>query len=188
RRRPAPPARRPPRRGHRARPQRRPRRPRGRRLRRGRGVAGEAHVTYEAFAARLRATGVLSDPWLDGAPRFEEAPVVLGPEEAAALAESAEAVVAALNELVRILVDEPALLDRLGLTPYQRIMWHASAPHWHGIARADAFFTADGVQICEVNSDTPSGEAEAGLLNRPPRARGPGRPHAGLPPPPAALV
>jgi hypothetical protein len=148
-------------------------------------------MTYEAFAARLRATGVVSDPWLDGAPRFEEAPVVLGPDEAEALATSAESVVAALNELVRLACAEPELLDRLGLTPFQRIMWHASAPHWHGIARADAFFTtgpADSVQICEVNSDTPSGEAEAVILGRLAAARGLRDPNAGLLARLAALV
>src|SRR6185437_5912244 len=39
---------------------------------------------------------------------------------------------------------------------------------WHGIARADVFATADAdhpLQICELNVDTPSGEAEAVLLN-----------------------
>jgi glutathionylspermidine synthase len=147
-------------------------------------------LTYTDFAARLRATGVLSDPWLDGVPRFEEAPVVLGADAAEALAEAAEAVVAALNELARLVADDPALLDRLGLTPHQRIMWHASAPHWHGLARADAFFTSDGIQVCEVNSDTPSGEAEAIILGRFAAAAHPGLldPNQGLGPRLAALV
>ncbi len=143
-------------------------------------------MSYTAFAARLRATGVLSDPWLDGAPRFEEAPVVLAADEADALAAAAEDVVAALNELVR-LIDGPRL-DRLGLTPCQRIMWHASAPHWHGLARADAFFTQAGVQVCEVNCDTPSGEAEAVILNRLAARPGLRDPNAGLGPRLAALV
>jgi glutathionylspermidine synthase len=43
-------------------------------------------------------------------------------------------------------------------------MWHSSAPHWHGIARADVFMTARGPVVCELNSDTPSGEAEAVVL------------------------
>ena len=45
-------------------------------------------------------------------------------------------------------------------------MWRMSAPHWHGIARADVFLTAAGPQVCELNSDTPSGEPEAVALNR----------------------
>src|SRR5262249_7259285 len=155
----------------------------------------------EAFAARLRATGVLSDPWLDGAPRFEEAPVVLGPEEAAALAEAAEAVVAALNELVRILVDEPALLDRLGLTPHQRIIWHASAPppprrlvgrprrpHGPGPPRPDAFSTAEAAKSGEDTGTPPGGGAGAVLPNRPAAARALADPNGGLLPRLAALV
>jgi glutathionylspermidine synthase len=37
---------------------------------------------------------------------------------------------------------------------------------WHGLARADVFLTADGTRICELNSDTPSGQAEAVILGR----------------------
>jgi hypothetical protein len=123
-------------------------------------------VSYAEFAARLVATGVISDPWLDGAPRFDEAPVVLDAAEAEALAAAAEDVAAALDALCRLVAAEPAFLDRLGLLPAQKLLWHASAPAWHGIARADAFFTADGVAVCEVNCDTPSGEAEAVLLGQ----------------------
>src|SRR5215470_11176264 len=123
-------------------------------------------MTYGDFAARLVATGIISDPWLDGAPRFEEEPVVLGAADADALAAAAEDVAAALDALCRLVAAEPALLDRLGLTPIQRLLWHASAPAWHGLARADAFFTDEGVAICEVNCDTASGEAEAVLLGR----------------------
>src|SRR5438445_803494 len=57
--------------------------------------------------------------------------------------------------------------DYFCLTPYQKLMWFAAQGRWHGIARADLFFCTDGrVQCCEVNSDTPSGEAEAVILNR----------------------
>jgi glutathionylspermidine synthase len=52
----------------------------------------------------------------------------------------------------------------LGLTPTQRALWTASAPAWHGIARADVFFTRDGVAVAEMNCDTPTGEAEAIVL------------------------
>ena len=38
-------------------------------------------------------------------------------------------------------------------------------PFWHGIARADVFLTEDGPTVCELNCDTPTGEAEAVLLN-----------------------
>lgn len=127
---------------------------------------------YAGFAARLVATGVISDPWLDGAPRFEPEPVILTGEQADALAAAAEDVAAAIDALCRLVAAEPALLDRLGLTPVQRLLWHASAPSWHALARADAFFVEgagggeDGVAICELNCDTPSGEAEAVLLGQ----------------------
>src|SRR5439155_20342959 len=47
----------------------------------------------------------------------------------------------------------------------ERRMWLAAAPHWHLLARADVFFTESGPVVCELNSDTPSGQAEAVLLN-----------------------
>jgi glutathionylspermidine synthase len=45
-------------------------------------------------------------------------------------------------------------------------MWASSAPHWHGVARADFFETDQGLLACELNCDTPTGEPEAVLLNR----------------------
>ena len=44
-------------------------------------------------------------------------------------------------------------------------MWLASAPVWHGIARADVFVTDEGLAFAELNCDTPTGEAEAVVLN-----------------------
>src|SRR5262249_2969594 len=63
----------------------------------------------------------------------------------------------------------PELLDSyFHLTPWQKLMWLTSGGAWHGIARADLFITSDGeVRCCELNSDTPSGEAEAVLINEP---------------------
>ena len=114
------------------------------------------------FAARLKATGLLSDPWLDGKPRFRQRPLVLGTSELAALYQAAEGVLAVLHELAVICAAEPELVQHwFGLTRAQQIMWAASAPAWHGIARADVFMTENGPVVCEVNCDTPSGEAEA---------------------------
>jgi len=72
------------------------------------------------------------------------------------------------QELIALVWAHPDWLDNyFGLTPYQKLMWFAAQGRWHGIARADLFFCTDGqVRCCEVNSDTPSGEAEAVLLNR----------------------
>jgi glutathionylspermidine synthase len=122
---------------------------------------------YAAFAARLTAGGIISDPWLEGRPRFRAEPLVLGAGELASLYRAAEEMGAAWNELCELCAADPELVTRfLGLTQLQQALWWSSAPRWHGIARADVFLTAHGPVVCELNCDTPSGEAEAVLLNR----------------------
>lgn len=121
---------------------------------------------YAAFASRIQGTGVLADPWLEGEARFRAKPVVLDEVRYRDLAAAAAAIAAVHEELAQIVARDPDLLDSFfGLTPWQRGMWQCSAPDWHGIARADVFMTADGAKVCELNSDTPSGEAEAVLLS-----------------------
>ncbi len=120
---------------------------------------------YDRFAKSLIASGVITDPWLDGAPRFEEEPVVLSMALASRLAKAAASIAEVYDEAVRLLSDEPALLDDFfGLTPVQKAMFAASYPMWHGIARADLFVTDDGLAMAELNCDTPTGEAEAVVL------------------------
>src|SRR6202048_1113419 len=118
---------------------------------------------YAAFAARLTEGGVITDPWFEGEPRFHPAPVVLTRSEQASLHGAAEEMAAAYNELC--LLDPALVCEFLGLTPVQQALWFASAPQWHGIARADVFLTEAGPVICELNGDTPTGQAEAVLLN-----------------------
>ncbi|MEJ7712880.1 MAG: hypothetical protein WKF84_24315 [Pyrinomonadaceae bacterium] len=69
---------------------------------------------------------------------------------------------------MQILIRETALFSEFyHLTPYQLVMWESSGGLWHGMARADLFICDDGqVVCCELNSDTPSGQAEAVLLNK----------------------
>jgi glutathionylspermidine synthase len=125
----------------------------------------DAPDDYAAFAERIVAGGVLRDPWVDGRPRFRREPVIVSAAQHQALCEAAEDVAAACHAMVSILLDEPRLLeDVLGLTPIQRALWLASAPSWHGLARADVFFTDDGIAVAELNCDTPTGEAEAVVL------------------------
>ena len=123
---------------------------------------------YTDFARALYNTGVLDDAWLDGQPRFRLQGVVLSRPQAEALRRAAERVGAVYQELITLVWNHPAWLDEyFCLTPYQKLMWFAAQGRWHGIARADLFLCTDGrVQCCEVNSDTPSGEAEAVILNR----------------------
>ena len=129
------------------------------------------HVhAYQDLATALLKTGIVSDPWLDGRPRFAVDPLVLAAGEAAAYSRAAEAVAAAYDEAARLCVADPWLVEQFfpALTPFQHLMWSASGGAWHGIARADVFATDDAahpLQICELNVDTPSGEAEAVLLN-----------------------
>lgn len=125
-------------------------------------------LSYGEFARMLYATNIISDPWLGGAERFRLQGVVLTHEQALKLSEAAERVGAIYHELTEVVRRQPHLIDDFfGLTPYQKAMWLASEGYWHGIARVDLFICDDGrVRACEMNSDTPSGEAEAVLLNR----------------------
>ncbi|HEY3357589.1 MAG TPA: glutathionylspermidine synthase family protein [Polyangia bacterium] len=125
-------------------------------------------MTYADFAAEMMRTSILSDPWLDGVERFRLRGLVLPAARDAALRTAAEGVGLVLEELAAIVWREPALLDEyFRLTPYQKLMWYAARGAWHGIARADLFeLEGGGIACCEVNSDTPSGQAECVLLNR----------------------
>jgi hypothetical protein len=127
-----------------------------------------ASVEYAGFARRLTASGLVTDPWFDGSPRFQATPHPLARADHDAMARAAEAVAAVLDELGSIVGAEPALLDDFfAMTPVQKLMWQASAPLWHGIARADVFLR-DGLPpvVCEMNCDTPSGLAEAVCLDQ----------------------
>lgn len=122
---------------------------------------------YQSLAHELLATGIVSDPWLEGRPRFGVDPLVLAAADAARYARAAEAVAFAYDEAARLLVADPWLVEEFypALTPFQHLMWSAASGAWHGIARADVFDTPAGPKVCELNCDTPSGEAEAVLLN-----------------------
>ncbi len=125
----------------------------------------EAHDGYDAFARRITASGIVTDPWVHGEPRFREEPVIVTAGEARAMYSVAEAVAEVYNELCLLVASEPELLDTFfGLSPYQKAMWLASQPLWHVIARADVFVTDEGLRIAELNCDTPTGEAEAIVL------------------------
>lgn len=123
---------------------------------------------YAEFARAVYETGVLSDPWFDGDERFSLRGVVLSKRRARSLAAAAERVAYVHQELVDILIEHPALLAEFyRLTPCQGAMWETAGGLWHGMARADLFICEDGrIACCELNSDTPSGQPEAVILNR----------------------
>jgi len=122
---------------------------------------------YGEFARTLYRTGILSDPWLGGRERFRLQGLVLEQFTAQRLKRIAERVAYLHHELAGIVWNRPELVDDFfHLTPYQKAMWLASGGRWHGIARIDLFICSDGnIRACEMNSDTPSGEAEAVVLN-----------------------
>jgi len=134
-------------------------------------MSAEARETrlpdYGEFARMIYGTSIISDPWLAGAERFRLRGAVLGEGQAAELYLAAERVGQVYDEVAEVVRRCPELAtDFFGLTPYQHLMWLASDGRWHGIARVDLFCCADGrVRACEMNSDTPSGEAEAVILN-----------------------
>lgn len=135
----------------------------------------DASQDYDAFAEQILATGVLHDPWVDGAPRFRAEPLVLSASTYRCLSDAAGRIGALFEELCRHVAARPAVLDTyFRMTPAQRAMWELSSPLWHGLARADVFLTAQGPQICELNCDTPTGYAEAIVLNELTRDRVPG--------------
>jgi len=124
-------------------------------------------VDYTDFARAITADGLITDPWIDGAPRFREEPIVLDAPRWRAMREAAEDVAGVYDEMCQLAGDDPSALERFfAMTPLQRAMWACSQPLWHGIARADLFFTEDGISIAELNCDTPTGEAEAVVLGR----------------------
>ena len=113
-------------------------------------------MDYDAYARRILASGILSDPWIDGAPRFRQEPHIVSAALAREL-HTAEEVSAVYNELCLLVADESRFLDDFfALTPWQKAMWTASAPLWHGLARADVFMTSDGLAFTEINCDTPT--------------------------------
>ncbi|HWS99193.1 MAG TPA: glutathionylspermidine synthase family protein [Pyrinomonadaceae bacterium] len=139
---------------------------------------------YASFARAVYETGVISDPWFDGRERFGLRGVVLGRERARQLLEAAERVTYLHQELVEILLENPSLVAEFyQLTPWQQLMWETAGGLWHGMARADLFVCEDRkIRCCELNSDTPSGQPEAVILNEMLReAHGPAvDPNAGL--------
>lgn len=123
---------------------------------------------YASFARRLYQTSIISDPWIQGNERFRLEPLILSPALHREFVRACERIGALFDELAHIVWNAPDLLDAyFNLTPYQKGMWLASGGRWHGIARLDLFVLEDGsIRCCEMNSDTPSGEAEAVLVNR----------------------
>ena len=61
---------------------------------------------YVRFAERLTASGLVTDPWVDGRPRFQAAPLRLARADHDAIARAAEDVAAVLDELCACLAGD----------------------------------------------------------------------------------
>ncbi|MCC6902203.1 MAG: glutathionylspermidine synthase family protein [Polyangiaceae bacterium] len=123
--------------------------------------------SYDDFAAQVVDSGIVTDPWVRGKPRLAPTPLLVSEREQQALYRATEQVASVYNDVCRMCADEPELLDSFfQLTPFQKAMWESSRPMWHGIARADVFVTDEGLAFAELNSDTPTGQAEATVLNQ----------------------
>jgi glutathionylspermidine synthase len=129
-------------------------------------------TAYAQFAAKLRAVGLVSDPWVETTPRFATEPTFLSAADYHQVCHAAEAMTEVHQELVGLVCDDPALLETyFALGPVGRALWEIStgqhpAAQWHGVARADIFLTESGPVFCELNADTPSGHAEAVTLSQ----------------------
>lgn len=122
---------------------------------------------YDELARKLVTGGIITDPWVDGRPRLSADPIILSLADATRLAQAGQAIAEVYNEAFQLVSDDAALLDEFfGLTPVQKAMFEASKPLWHGIARADVFFTKEGLAVAELNCDTPTGEPEAVELGK----------------------
>lgn len=122
-------------------------------------------AAYAAFAKRITALGLINDPWIDDVPRFRAEPVRLSAAEHRALCAAGEDLAAVINEAVQLLLDDEEQRRLfLPLLPTAEALLSASQGLWHGLARADVFITAEGLQVTELNSDTPTGEPEAIVL------------------------
>jgi hypothetical protein len=130
-------------------------------------AASAEAAAYARFAERVRGEGLLSDPWLVGQPRFSTQALALPARDWQAVVQVAEAMAAAHDEMIQRVTHDTGLLESyFNLGPAARALWECAAPRWHGIARADVFLTESGPRLCELNSDTPSGQAEAVTLSR----------------------
>lgn len=135
-----------------------------------------AAVEYARFAEKLRAVGLVPDPWLDAQPRFATEPTLISAKDYQQVCAAAEAMTEVHQELASLVASYAALLDTyFALGPVGRALWEVSITeraeearaevHWHGVARADVFLTDSGPVFCELNADTPSGHAEAVTLS-----------------------
>ena len=70
-------------------------------------------TSYSDFAADLVAEGILSDPWVDGAPRFRMTPIAIDRATQRELYAAAEGVASVHAEAASLCAHDPSLVDPL---------------------------------------------------------------------------
>lgn len=125
------------------------------------------NIEYSKFAEELYNGCIFTDAWVDGKERFSMDYLLLQQKELDKFYKASEQIGYLFYEFTKVISQNPELIDEyFHLTPYQKAMWMYSGGEWHGIARLDLFLLENGaIQMCEMNSDTPSGEPEAVVLN-----------------------
>ena len=128
-----------------------------------------AHVPedVDALNARIEAMKLTHPAWHGpGKPRFRSDLHVLQRAQRRAFEEASERFLEVMDELVQQLRDEPALLrDYFSMPEPWQAMSLGGAPWGNLFARMDVFYTVDGrIQICEINTDTPSGQPDMWAL------------------------
>lgn len=121
---------------------------------------------YDEIAKKLLRTSWVTDPWIDGVPRFSQDAYTISSSTYTALATAAQELCAVYEELASLIWDDPSYLDSFfNLTPWQKTMWFASGGLWHVFARLDLFICSDGsIKAAEINADTPSGQSDAAAI------------------------
>jgi glutathionylspermidine synthase len=105
---------------------------------------------------------VICDPFVRGEARFDPAPSVHPRAVLDSASDVAERIARVYDELVHVVHREPELARTFfSLSPCQLAMWQLSSPMWHVFGRVDLFDTPAGWMVTEMNSDTPTGHAEA---------------------------
>ena len=99
-------------------------------------------------------------------PRFRGDLHVMSQEHWQELTHAGEALLEVLDELFQRLQAQPEWLERhFSMPPSWVHMSTGGAQWWNLFARLDVFHTVDGRwQICEINSDTPSGQTDMWAL------------------------
>lgn len=126
-----------------------------------------AQRSHQEICAAVDALHITTSAWHGaGKPRFRGDLHQMSAEHWLELQQAGEGLLAVMDELFRLLRREPKWLESYFSMPPSWIDMSLGGPDWWNLfARLDVFPTVDGRwQICEINSDTPSGQTDMWAL------------------------